>query len=170
MFFWTVIHESLPTKALLHCRGMTLSHSCYSPISACMWRFLGYNSYTLTCGSKKVFVSQTLLFKWQAYGVFGKPGMSCILVMSRLTIINYGTMLGDILVLSRRPWVAVFSLARNNDGPPDTLLVWKLQFSMLMGAISIVPITQALEVFFAIRTVHDFVDSQNLLAFQMTCT
>ncbi|AES94447.1 hypothetical protein MTR_5g014470 [Medicago truncatula] len=26
-------------------------------------------------------------------------------------------MLGDILVLSRRPWVTVFSLARNNAGP-----------------------------------------------------
>lgn len=56
LFFWTASHESLPTKALLHCRGMALSPSCHRcddhvedvlhclrdcPLAACIWRSLG---------------------------------------------------------------------------------------------------------------------------------
>jgi len=69
LFFWAASHESLPTKALLHCRDMALSPLCYTcndrvedvpkkndnvedvlhclkdcPLYACMWRSLGYNS------------------------------------------------------------------------------------------------------------------------------
>jgi len=40
---------------------------------------------------------------------------------------------------------------------------------MLMGAVLIVPAAQVLEVFSTIRTVHGFVDSQDLLAFRTTC-
>lgn len=51
---------------VLHCL-----RDCH--LSACIWRSLGYNStassrsYTLTRGSKKVFVSWTLLFLWRIW-------------------------------------------------------------------------------------------------------
>jgi hypothetical protein len=180
LFFWTASHESLPTKALLHRRGMALSPSCHRcddhvedvlhylmdcPLAACIWRSLGYNvqlsfkNYTLTRGSKKVFVSQTLSFLWQVSGVFGKHGMWCVLVMSRLAIIKCNIMLEAILVISRRPWVAVFSLAVRNDGPIGTLPVWKLRFSMLMGVVLGVPGAQALVVCSLIRMALGFVVS-----------
>jgi len=82
---------------------------------------LSSRNYTLIRGSKKVFVSRTLTFLWQVSGVFRKHGMQCALVMSRLAIINRDIMLGAILVLSRRPWVIVFSLAISNAGPLGTL-------------------------------------------------
>jgi hypothetical protein len=130
---------------------------------------LSSRSYTLTRGLKKVFVYRTLLFLWQASGVFGKPEILCVWVMSRLAFNNYDIMLGAILVLSRRLWVAVFFLTHDNVGPHGTLPVWKLRFSMLMGAILVVLVAQALEVFSVNRTVHDFVDSQDLLVFRTTC-
>jgi len=61
LFFWTASHESFPTKALLHRRGMAFSPSCHRcddhvedllhclrdfPLAACIWRSLGYNSTT----------------------------------------------------------------------------------------------------------------------------
>jgi len=68
--------------------------------------------------------------------------MLCGLVMSGLVVINYGTMLRAILVFSQRPWVAVFSLARSNAEPLGTFP--RLRFSMLMEAISVTPVAQAL--------------------------
>lgn len=73
-----------------------------------------------------------------AYGINGKHRMQCILIMSRLVIINYDTILGATLVLSWRPWVEVFSLARSIDGPLGLLPAWKLWFSILMGAVLVV--------------------------------
>jgi hypothetical protein len=190
LFFWTASHESLPTKALLHRRGMALSPSCHRcddhvedvlhylmdcPLAACIWRSLGYNvqlsfkNYTLTRGSKKVSVSRALSFLWQVSGVFGKHVMWCVLVMSRLAVIIYDIMLGATLVLSRRPWVAMFSLVGNNAEPLGTIFVWKLRFSMLMGLVLGVPTAQNLEVCSVIRMVLGFVVSHDLLAFRTTC-
>ena len=113
-------------------------HVCGDPWGTIV--LLSSMSYTLTCGLKTIFVSRTLLFAWRASSVFGKHRMWCVLVISRLDIIDYNTLLGAILVLSWCPWVAVFFLVRNNVGHLGTLPVWELRFSMLMGAVLVVPV------------------------------
>lgn len=77
-----------------------------------------------------------LLFLWQASGVFGKHGMLC-LGNEQVRIIDYGTMLGDILVISRRLWVMSMLVITNYSTTlnPLALPVCRLQFSMLVGAV-----------------------------------
>jgi len=79
---------------------------------------------------------------WQAFGVLGKGGTQCALIMSRLAIINCGTMLGAILDASQCPWVEVLSLARSNVEHLGTPPVCRLQFSLLMGAVLVTLVVQ----------------------------
>lgn len=86
--------------------------------------------------------------------------MQCVLVMNRLAIINCDTMLGAILVLFQHLWVEVLTLACNTAGLLGTPPVCKLQFLMLMGAVSATLTVLVLGVFFVLRMRLGFVDSQ----------
>lgn len=94
-----------------------------------------------------------------------------LLFMWQVRIIDYGTMLGDILVISRRLWVMSRLVIINYSTTlnPLALPVCRLQFSMLVGAVEVTETAQALEAFFVIKRVLCFVDSQDLLAFRIAC-
>jgi len=92
--------------------------------------------------------------------------MQCVLVMIMLAIINCDTMLEAILVLFQRLWVEVLSLTRNEARILGTPPVYKIQFLMLMGAVSATLGVLALVVFFVLWTRLGFLDSQVFLVFR----